>query len=325
MEIPEPDPRGYTEIDTPWLVRWAVKLGLYAELAEDLICQPPLCRCGMARQTNIHAGAQRRGGIGTTRTGTSAGDGRADDPGSRHRRLGGELLRQLGYDQDEISYLALQAWTASLTRKEQECRDRAESAMRRGLATGVGWATGEAHLALGLLELRLGNAGAAIEHLEQMDPGPFPPTAVLATPEFIDAALRLGESERPRLALGRFVAGASNKSVAEQPFLSRRTVEYHLAKVFVKLGVSSRLELAQTPLDRCSAATVRKGPVVLPKRIADGQANARSRVRSCTPDAGAAEAVARDPRAHECGRPVVLPHCSEPARFAARHLRLLRR
>ncbi|MFZ0382596.1 MAG: helix-turn-helix transcriptional regulator [Solirubrobacteraceae bacterium] len=45
------------------------------------------------------------------------------------------------------------------------------------------------------------------------------------------------------------VAGASNKSVAEQLFQSRRTVEYHLAKVFVKLGVSSRLELAQMPLD----------------------------------------------------------------------------
>jgi hypothetical protein len=41
IEIPEPDPRGYTEIDTPSSARWAVKLALYAELAEDLICQPP--------------------------------------------------------------------------------------------------------------------------------------------------------------------------------------------------------------------------------------------------------------------------------------------
>jgi DNA-binding CsgD family transcriptional regulator len=287
-----------------------------------------------------------------------------------------ELTRQLGYDQDEISYLALQAWTASLMGKEEDCRRYSESALRRGLATGVGWAIGEAHLALGLLELGLGNAREAIEHLEQIDPGPFPPTTMLATPELIDAALRLGEPDRARLALERFEAwspvsrtplvagmlarcraliaddagqaerlfrealrqhdlrmnpyerartqlahgerlrrdrrrieariqlrgaldtfeglgcalwaerardelratgetarkrdpstideltpqelrvarlvagGASNKSVAEQLFLSRRTVEYHLGKIFVKLGVSSRFELAQMPLDQ---------------------------------------------------------------------------
>ncbi|HTX09124.1 MAG TPA: LuxR C-terminal-related transcriptional regulator [Solirubrobacteraceae bacterium] len=286
-----------------------------------------------------------------------------------------ELLHQLGYEQDEISYLALQAWAASLVGNEQECRELAESALQRGLATGVGWATGEAHLALGLLELGLGDAGEAIGHFEQLDPGPFPPTMVLATPEFIDAALRLGEPERARLALERFeawaavsrtplvagmlvrcrgvmaddaeqadllfrealrhhdlrmnpyerartqlaygerlrrdrrrveariqlraalatfeglgaglwaerargelratgetarkrdpstidtltpqelrvarlvAAGASNKRVAEQLFLSRRTVEYHLGKVFVKLGVNSRLELTQIQFD----------------------------------------------------------------------------
>ena len=44
-------------------------------------------------------------------------------------------------------------------------------------------------------------------------------------------------------------SGASNKDVAAQLFLSRRTVEYHLGKVFVKLGVSSRLELTKIPLD----------------------------------------------------------------------------
>lgn len=56
------------------------------------------------------------------------------------------------------------------------------------------------------------------------------------------------------LRVARLVAaGASNNSVAEQLFLSRRTVEYHLGKVFVKLGVSSRLELARVPLDAVRA------------------------------------------------------------------------
>ena len=48
------------------------------------------------------------------------------------------------------------------------------------------------------------------------------------------------------LRIARFVAeGASNKEVAAQLFLSPKTVEYHLAKVFQKLGISSRSDLAR--------------------------------------------------------------------------------
>jgi DNA-binding CsgD family transcriptional regulator len=43
-------------------------------------------------------------------------------------------------------------------------------------------------------------------------------------------------------------AGASNREVAGQLFLSPKTVEYHLHKVYMKLGVSSRVELAREPL-----------------------------------------------------------------------------
>ena len=41
---------------------------------------------------------------------------------------------------------------------------------------------------------------------------------------------------------------STNRNVAGQRFLSPKTVEYHLRKVFLKLGVSSCAELANLPL-----------------------------------------------------------------------------
>jgi DNA-binding CsgD family transcriptional regulator/tetratricopeptide (TPR) repeat protein len=56
------------------------------------------------------------------------------------------------------------------------------------------------------------------------------------------------------LRISKLVAGgATNRDVANQLFLSPKTVEYHLRKVFLKLGVSSRVELARQPLSSASA------------------------------------------------------------------------
>ena len=52
------------------------------------------------------------------------------------------------------------------------------------------------------------------------------------------------------LQIARIVArGASNRDAATELFLSPRTVEYHLRKVFTKLGISSRAELVRMQLD----------------------------------------------------------------------------
>lgn len=48
-----------------------------------------------------------------------------------------------------------------------------------------------------------------------------------------------------RLAAG----GQTNLQIGAQLFLSPRTVEWHLTKVFGKLGISSRKELSPAPSD----------------------------------------------------------------------------
>jgi DNA-binding CsgD family transcriptional regulator len=62
------------------------------------------------------------------------------------------------------------------------------------------------------------------------------------------------------LRIAKLVAGgATNRDVASQLFLSPKTVEYHLRKVFLKLGVASRVELARQPLAPVAAETTDEG------------------------------------------------------------------
>jgi pimeloyl-ACP methyl ester carboxylesterase/DNA-binding CsgD family transcriptional regulator len=82
-------------------------------------------------------------------------------------------------------------------------------------------------------------------------------TAGLATAGLATAGLAAGRPRRPatgwdaltaaeRRVAELVAAGLGNREVAERLYLSRYTVETHLKRVFVKLGISSRAELAAT-------------------------------------------------------------------------------
>jgi ATP/maltotriose-dependent transcriptional regulator MalT len=61
-----------------------------------------------------------------------------------------------------------------------------------------------------------------------------------------DARSRPPLSSRRRLQVARVAAdGRSNPEIGTQLFISARTVEWHLRKVFTKLNISSRNELRE--------------------------------------------------------------------------------
>ncbi len=51
-------------------------------------------------------------------------------------------------------------------------------------------------------------------------------------------------SVREREVVGLLSAGASNRRIAEQLFISEKTASVHVSHILAKLGVSSRLEAA---------------------------------------------------------------------------------
>jgi DNA-binding NarL/FixJ family response regulator len=68
-------------------------------------------------------------------------------------------------------------------------------------------------------------------------------TGETVRPRAADAHSELTPQEAQIAGLAR--AGLSNPQIAAQLFLSPRTVQYHLSKVFTKLGITSRGQLSR--------------------------------------------------------------------------------
>jgi ATP/maltotriose-dependent transcriptional regulator MalT len=101
---------------------------------------------------------------------------------------------------------------------------------------------------------------AALDGFERLGAGPWAEraaTEVRATGEH--ARKRdygtIDQLTPQELQIVRFVGeGASNKEVGAQLFLSPRTIDYHLRRIFIKLGISSRAELMVLRLGEGPAA-----------------------------------------------------------------------
>jgi len=97
---------------------------------------------------------------------------------------------------------------------------------------------------------------SAMETFERLDAAPWADRARSELRASGESSARRDPAEREHLTpqelqIAQYaVEGDSNAEIAAKLFLSRRTVEYHLAKVYLKTGVSSRRQLADASLLR---------------------------------------------------------------------------
>ena len=120
-----------------------------------------------------------------------------------------EIARELGQDNLETVFLALLARVAAFEGREADCRSLAAEAIPRALAHNLGTASASARFALAELDLGLGDAASALEHLRILSSDTAQiAVAIRTTPDLVDAAVRSGEPQVAADALTRFATWA---------------------------------------------------------------------------------------------------------------------
>ncbi|MBU3063022.1 AAA family ATPase [Nocardia sp. NEAU-G5] len=123
-----------------------------------------------------------------------------------------ELARDTGQRQWGGHLSGVIAYLQAMGGQEQSCRDSAAAGLA-GDCMGAGApVTPWAHWALGVLELGLGRAEAALTRLERLTREPFSHqfSALRSVPDLVESAVRAGAPERAAAPLARFEAWAES-------------------------------------------------------------------------------------------------------------------
>jgi DNA-binding CsgD family transcriptional regulator len=143
-----------------------------------------------------------------------------------YAREGLTMALEAGHRNGATRHKSLLAHLSALRGREQETRQLAEEVLAEATTRRLIREAGEARLALGLLALGAGRAAEALERLEALwEPGPlpgYPPIALYATPDLVEAAVRAGEPERCRDQLDGFLAALEPDHRAVESALAAR-------------------------------------------------------------------------------------------------------
>ncbi len=154
-----------------------------------------------------------------------------------------EVTALVAGDAVALAQLADENDTAGRSLRALELR---VEAVRRGSAGGPAAMAASIRELSARLDVEVGAVGA-LGLLERLGGA-----AAVVTPGVRRGTGRLSKSERQ--VVERVAQGLTNSQIAEQLFVSRRTVESHVSSAYRKLGATNRVELARVLLDPGTAS-----------------------------------------------------------------------